>query len=229
MSRAERLLALMQLLRRHRRPVSGADLAESLSISLRTLYRDIASLQAQGATIDGAPGLGYVLRPGFVLPPLMFTAEEIEALVLGSRWVADRADHRLGEAASQALAKIASVLPPELRHELDTSSLIIGPGGVATASDADRIALRNAMRAERKVAITYRDQEGRETQRTIWPFALGFFDRVEVVVAWCELRESIRHFRADRIVALEASAARYPQRRTALLAQWRANQALQPP
>src|ERR1700752_131103 len=106
MSRAERLLELMQMLRRHRRPVSGAQLAQELGISLRTLYRDIASLQAQGATIDGAPGIGYVLRPGFVLPPLMLAPEEIEALVLGTRWVADRADRRLADAARNALAKI---------------------------------------------------------------------------------------------------------------------------
>jgi predicted DNA-binding transcriptional regulator YafY len=91
-SRANRLLDLIQILRRHRYPVSGAALASELGISLRTLYRDIGTLQAQGATIDGAPGLGYVLRPGFMLPPLMFSHEEIEALALGSRWVADRAD-----------------------------------------------------------------------------------------------------------------------------------------
>ncbi|HNB45871.1 MAG TPA: HTH domain-containing protein, partial [Burkholderiaceae bacterium] len=113
MSRAERLLSLLELLRRHRRPVSGAALAESLGISLRTLYRDIASLQAQGAAIDGAPGFGYVLQPGFMLPPLMFTPDEVEALVLGSRWVAERADPRLGGAARQALAKVAAVLPAE--------------------------------------------------------------------------------------------------------------------
>src|SRR5881396_422406 len=126
MSRAQRLLDLIQLLRGYRRPVSGAVLAEALGISLRTLYRDIETLNAQGATIDGAPGLGYVLRPGFMLPPLMFSEEEIEALVLGSRWVADRADHRLGEAARNALAKISAVLPPELRHDLETSALLIG-------------------------------------------------------------------------------------------------------
>jgi predicted DNA-binding transcriptional regulator YafY len=229
MSRAERLLALMQVLRRHRRPVSGAALAEALSISVRTLYRDIASLQAQGATIDGAPGLGYVLRPGFTLPPLMFSEEEIEALVLGSRWVADRADHRLGEAARNALAKISAVLPPELRHDLETSALLIGPGAIATAGDAERIAIRHAIRGERKLDLTYRDLTGKQTRRTIWPFALGFFDRVEVVVAWCELRESIRHFRADRIVALTPTTLRYPRRRHALLADWRKSQSMAEP
>src|SRR5262245_41816697 len=122
MSRAQRLLDLIQILRRHRQPVAGDSLASELGISLRTLYRDIATLQAQGARIDGEPGIGYILRPGFMLPPLMFSEEEIEALVLGSRWVAERGDSRLGEAARNALAKIAAVLPADLRDSLDTSS-----------------------------------------------------------------------------------------------------------
>ena len=102
MSRTERLLDLIQLLRRHRAPVAGPTLASELGVSIRPLYRDIATLQAQGADIEGEPGLGYVLRPGFTLPPLMFSADEIEALVLGSRWVARRSeDARLGESFSQ--------------------------------------------------------------------------------------------------------------------------------
>src|ERR1700754_4300218 len=123
MSRAQRLLDLLQILRSHRYPVSGALLAGQLDISLRTLYRDIALLQQQGAHIEGEAGVGYVLRPGFLLPPLMFSEEEIQALVLGSRWVADRADSQLGQAARNALAKIAAVLPPELRNECDDGAL----------------------------------------------------------------------------------------------------------
>ena len=226
MSRAERLLDLMQVLRRHRHPVSGAALAGELEISIRTLYRDIASLQARGANIDGAPGLGYVLRAGFVVPPLMFNTEEIEALVLGSRWVADRGDRRLADAAANALAKIAAVLPAELRHDLDTSALLVGPGAPIAAGDADVAAVRLAIRAERKVGIVYRDEKGRESTRTIWPFALGFFDQARVVVAWCELRQSIRHFRTDRIAALTATDLRYPRRRQALLKAWRASQGI---
>src|SRR5262249_3586992 len=121
LSRAERLLRLIELLHRHRYPVSGGALAADLGISLRTVYRDIASLQAQGARTDGEPGVGYVLRPGFMLPPLMFSTEELEALVLGSRWVSERGDSALGEAARNALAKIAAVLPGDLRHDIDAS------------------------------------------------------------------------------------------------------------
>jgi len=229
MSRAERLLGLMQLLRRHRRPVSGAALAREMNISIRTLYRDIASLQAQGAHIDGEPGMGYVLKPGFMLPPLMFSEEEIEALVLGSRWVADRGDAELAEAAQNVLAKIGAVLPPDLRHELEGSALLVGPGAPLAAGDAELPRIRRAIRAQRRIQIRYRDLKGHETTRTIWPFALGFFDRVRVLAAWCELRNGIRHFRTDRIVGLEVSKTSYPRSRQALLKEWRASQRMGEP
>ena len=223
MSRAQRLLDLIQLLRRHSRPVSGAALAAQLGVSLRTLYRDIATLNADGAYIDGEAGVGYVLRPGFMLPPLMFSEEEIEALVLGSAWVAERADAPLGEAARNALAKIAAVLPHDLRDRAEAATLLIGPSRPRVAAgDAEFTAIRRAIRAERKLRITYRAQDGAETKRTIWPFAIGFFDRVRVVAAWCELRNSFRHFRTDRIAAVRVTDARYPRRRHALLKEWRA-------
>jgi predicted DNA-binding transcriptional regulator YafY len=201
--------------------VSGATLAVELGISLRTLYRDIASLQAQGAGIEGEPGFGYIRRPGFMLPPLMFSEEELEALVLGSRWVAHRADDRLGLAARDALAKIAAVLPADLRDDLEASTLLVGPGEPIVAGDLELGAVRQAIRAERKLVITYRDLKEAESTRTIWPFALGFFDRVRVIVAWCELRQGFRHFRVDRIAALTPSQARYPRRRQTLLREWR--------
>lgn len=228
MSRAERLLDLIQILRRHRRPVSGHVLADELGVSLRTLYRDIATLQAQGAQIDGEPGVGYLLRPGFVLPPLMFSEEEIEALVLGSRWVAERGDHRLGAAARNALAKIAAVLPADLRDDLDASTLLVGPGEAIAAGDAELASIRRAIRTERKVSISYRDGKDSQSQRTIWPFALGFFDRARVVVAWCELRQAIRHFRTDRILALTVTETRYPKRRQALIKEWREVEGIRP-
>src|ERR1700692_3323279 len=115
MSRAQRLLDLIQPLRGYRRPVSGPTLAEEMGIPLRNVDRDIETLKAQGAHIDGEPGVGYVLRPGFMLPPLMFSEEEIEAMVLGPRWAAGRADAALGAAARNALAKIAAVLPQDLK------------------------------------------------------------------------------------------------------------------
>lgn len=211
----------MQLLRRHRYPVAGAALADSLGVSLRTLYRDIAVLQAQGAHIEGAPGLGYVLKPGFLLPPLMFSEEEIEAIVLGSRWVAKRTDGALAEAAANALAKIAAVLPSDLRTSLEASTLLIGPGDPLPPMIVDLTVIREAIRAERKLQLSYRDEAGRVSERLIWPFALGFFDRVRMIVAWCELRDGFRHFRADRIEAMTVTETRYPRGRRALLKAWR--------
>src|SRR5258708_19350930 len=136
-SRAQRLLNLIQLLRRHRFPISGAVLAQELGVSLRTLYRDIETLNAQGARIDGEAGIGYVLRPGFMLPPLMFSEEEIEALGLGSRWVAERADAPLSKAARNALAKIVAVLPDDMRDRAAPTGLLAGPGGAVAAADAE--------------------------------------------------------------------------------------------
>ncbi|MDR6870209.1 putative DNA-binding transcriptional regulator YafY [Bosea sp. BE125] len=229
MSRSQRLLDLVQVLRRHRRPVSGRRLAEQTGISIRTLYRDIATLQGQGAPIEGEPGLGYVLHPGFMLPPLMFTEDEIEALVLGSRWVADRADERLGAAARDAMAKIAAVLPADLRERAEASALLVGPGAAISEGRIDLGLIRKAIRSERKLAILYRNGKEARSERVIWPFALSFFDHVRIVVAWCELRQGFRHFRADRIAELTALETRYPRRRLALLKEWRESEGIPPP
>jgi predicted DNA-binding transcriptional regulator YafY len=220
-SRAQRLLDLIQVLRRHRHPVSGQALAEATGVSLRTLYRDIDTLKAEGAHIDGEAGVGYVLRPGFMLPPLMFSEEEIEALVLGSRWVHQRADRALAEAAANVLAKIGAVLPKDLRDTLDDSGLLIAPGEPIAAGDAQLPKIRQAIRTERKIGIAYRDKDGVPTKRTIWPFGVGFFEKSRVVMAWCELRDDYRHFRTDRIVTLAMSDRRYPRRRQAMLKEWR--------
>lgn len=229
MSRTERLFDLMQILRRHRYPVNSATLAAELGVSVRTLYRDIATLQAQGAEIEGEAGLGYLLRPGFMLPPLMFTEEEIEALVLGSRWVAERGgDSKLKLAARNALAKIAAVLPDDLRQELDASGLLIGPGEPIFGSDKELLTIRKAIRSEHKLLMTYVDANHVETERTIWPFALGFYERVRMLIAWCELRQEFRHFRIDRIVSLEPLNVRYPQRRQSLLKKWRVTNDIPP-
>jgi predicted DNA-binding transcriptional regulator YafY len=215
MSRSERLFDLIQALRRHRRPVSGAVLATETGVSIRTLYRDIATLQGQGAPIEGEPGLGYVLRPGFML-------------VLGSRWVAGRADGKLALAARNALAKIAAVLPDDLRNELDASSLLVAPGQNFPAETVDLSVIRKAIRSERKLGIAYEDAQGAVSERLVWPFALGFFDRVRVVVAWCELRQDFRHFRTDRMSGLSPTDTRYPRRRQILLKEWREAEKIRP-
>lgn len=222
MSRTQRLFDLIQILRKHRYPVTGNQLAEDLNVSLRTVYRDIVTLQGQGASIDGAPGLGYVLRPGFMLPPLMFTEEEIEALVLGSRWVARRTDKKLRLAATNVLAKISAVLPEDLQQQLEFSGLLIGPVKTTIDNDDEKEAvIRLSIRKEYKLQMTYIDVKGDESQRLIWPLALGFFEEVHVIVAWCELRKNFRHFRTDRIAQLTQLETRYPERRPMLLKKWR--------
>ncbi|PKE29558.1 transcriptional regulator [Rahnella sp. AA] len=220
MSRSQRLLDLIQILRRHRFPVTGAQLAADLNISIRTLYRDIGTLQAQGADIQGEPGLGYILRPGFMLPPLMFSEDEIQALVLGSRWVAKRTDEQLSTAAKNALAKIAAVLPEDLRVSLESSTLLVGPSDSALTGEAFLPQIRQAIRGERKLEIVYRSLKNEESHRIIWPFALGYFDLVHVLVAWCEKRQGFRHFRTDCIISLKEGNTRYPKRRQRLLKEW---------
>lgn len=226
-ARSERLLVLLQVLRRYRQPVSGKTLAAETGVSLRTLYRDIASLQAQGALIEGEAGLGYVLKPGFMLPPMMFSPEEIEALVLGSRWVAKMADARLAAGAVDALEKIAAVLPPDLRQEIDNSTLLVA-NPRRQEDKSDLVLIRKAIRAEHILDLAYSDEKGAPTQRHVWPFALGFFDSVRVMIAWCELRNGFRHFRTDRIVSAVSTEKRYPRRRAVLLKEWREAEGIPP-
>jgi predicted DNA-binding transcriptional regulator YafY len=227
MSRAERLLDLMQNLRRRRAPVAGSALAEELGVSLRTLYRDIATLQAQGAAIEGEAGFGYVLKPGFVLPPLMFSLEEVEALALGAHWVEGRADKGLSKAAADALAKIAAVLPPERAAALDWPTLLVAAGAQAEAEGAALSVVRKALSEERKVRFAYDDKEGRRSDRTVWPVAVGFFESVRMLAAWCETRKAFRHFRLDRMTAVAELGERLPKARRSLLLDWRRAEGLE--
>ena len=226
-SRAERLLDLLQVLRARRAPVAASTLAENLGVSPRTLYRDIQSLRAQGADIAGEAGVGYLLRPGFTLPPLMFTAEELDALALGARWVTQNGDSTLAKAAEQAMVKIAAVAPRDGGEFLDAPTQLVREARDVARDDVWMPKLREAMRAERKVALDYVDARGAPTQRVIWPVALGFMSEYRVVAAWCETRVAFRHFRVDRIASLAITPARYPRRRRALLAEWRKAEGLE--
>jgi predicted DNA-binding transcriptional regulator YafY len=211
----------MQALRRRRLPVSGAELAQEIDVSLRTLYRDIASLQAMGAEIEGEAGIGYILRPSLLLPPLMFTEEQIEALAVGAQWVARKTDEDLAQAARDAIAKIAAVLPDDLRERLHDDALVVSGRPVAKVG-LDLTLARRAMREERKLKIAYVDPEGRRSERVIWPFVLGFMEATRLLVAWCELRMDFRTFRTDRFEHAELLPDRFPRRRRDLAKQWRA-------
>ena len=140
--------------------------------------------------------------------------------MLGSRWVSKRAGGALGQAAENALAKIAAVLPKDLREQLDATNLLAGPGEPQQRPEADLTVIRLAIRREHILQIAYEDAAGRTTARSIWPFALGFFDKVRVISAWCELRQDYRHFRTDRILSLEETGKRYPRRRQVMMKEW---------
>jgi predicted DNA-binding transcriptional regulator YafY len=224
MNRTERLLELLQALRRRKYAVSGATLADELGISIRTLYRDIASLQSQGANIEGEAGVGYIMQPGFMLPPLMFSEIELEALMLGIRWVNKVGDNSLIKAAADVQAKIASVLPISLRDELENTPLRAGPRKIADEELVDLELVRAAMRQELKISITYSDVNNNVSVRVIWPIALGYFEENRILAAWCENRNAFRHFDTSRILTLESVNERYPFHRVELFKQWRALQ-----
>ena len=221
MDKTERLFAIMDALRRHRRPVTAAALAEEQGVSVRTLYRDMQTLVGLGAPIEGEAGIGYMLRPGFFLPPLMFSSEELEALVLGGRWVEAQPDAGLATAARNALGKIANASPDDLRDRMGDTGLwpvrLSGPLEPVPVLGL----VRAAMRGETALAIGYADESGRRTERDIWPVQLAYYEGKQVIAAWCCLRESFRNFRIDRIVAAELTDRRYGQRRAKLAAEWR--------
>ncbi|MHA6834056.1 helix-turn-helix transcriptional regulator [Ralstonia solanacearum] len=210
----------MQILRRHRQPVAGHALALEMGVSLRTIRRDIATLQAIGADIEGEPGVGYVLKPGFLLPPLMFSEEELQALALGVEWVRGQTDHKLAQAAENLLAKIDAVLPSELRYQLHDVGFHVGHREPGPRS-VDLALVRQAMHEQRKVLISYKDFNGAATERIIWPISLGFIENRRYVAGWCELRQDFRIFRVDRIEYANIQPEHYAGRRRDLVKQWR--------
>lgn len=220
MNKTARLFKLMDALRGRRRAVAASQLAEELSVSVRTVYRDVQTLVELGASIDGEAGVGYLLRAGFFLPPLIFSVEELEALVLGTRWVKGQGDPLLAQAADSALAKIATASPKDLREEIAEIGLW-APRFNRSAEQASGLrVLREAIRCEHKLKICYVSLAGAETERLIWPVALAFFESVQLVAAWCELRAEFRHFRADRITWLETTGVSVPRPRRELARLW---------
>jgi len=219
-SRSQRLFDLMQVLRRHRGTVSGEVLARETRVSLRTIRRDVATLQSMGADIEGEAGVGYILRPGFLLPPLSFTEEEIHALVAGAQWVRGQTDDALARAVQNALAKIEGVLPPEMRRALDDNALYVGHAK-AGASGLDLARLRRAVREQCKVHVAYTDQDGTVLERTIWPIMLGFVESRWSIAAWCESLGDFQIFSTHNLVKADFLDERYPGNRRQLVKEWR--------
>jgi predicted DNA-binding transcriptional regulator YafY len=222
MRRTERLFAIIQILRRARAPITASAMADELETSIRTVYRDIAELIAQRVPVRGEAGIGYMLESGYDMPPLMLTPDEIEAVVLGARWVVGRGDPALARAANDLVAKIGAVIPSHLRPFLLDGALTTPerPGRVVPDSfDVGRV--RAAIRGQTKIRLTYRDEADRETRRTVWPIAIAYYETVRLLAAWCELRQDFRHFRTDRVYEAEFLDDRYPGRRDILRSQWR--------
>ncbi|AQR75235.1 YafY family protein [Sphingomonas sp. LM7] len=199
MRKADRLFQIVQILRRTSRPVTADAIASELETSKRSVYRDIAALMAQRVPIRGEAGMGYVLDGGFDLPPLMLTADEIDAVALGAQWVAGHGDPALARAARDVLAKVAAVLPEEMRGFLEDPSARTPPAWDSAEDKVDAAQLRHAIRAARKLALRYVDPTGAQTERIVWPLVIGYLEAVRVLIGWCELRKGFRTFRLDRI------------------------------
>jgi len=187
---------------------------------VRTVYRDIATLQARRVPIEGAAGIGYMMRRGFDLPPLMFTVEEIEAIAVGARLVARTGDLGLQDAAESVLSKVTVVLPDGLRTQLASAPIFVSESGAPVSERVDLSAVRQAIRDEHKLRIAYEDERGARSERTIWPIAVAYYVQATLIGAWCELRGDYRHFRADRIVSLAVLEECYPSDNGRLMAEW---------
>lgn len=205
MRRADRLFQIVQLVR-GRRLTTAAFLAQRLQVSLRTVYRDVADLQAQGVPLDGEAGVGYRMRAGFDLPPLMFTPEEARALVASVRLAEPRLDVPLAAQAEMALGKIMAVLPPATRAAAESLALFAVPERLDAATRECLAQLRQAIESRRRVELHYRDVQGRDTLRMVRPLGCFHWDATWTLAAWCELRSELRSFRLDRITAIAVQA-----------------------
>ena len=220
MRRADRLFQIIQVLRRTRKPLTAEAIARELETSKRTIYRDIATLIGQRVPIRGEAGTGYVLEKGFDMPPLMLTPDEIEAAVLGSQWVSGRADPVLAKAAQDLIAKIVDTIPERLQPLALEPASGTPPKWDATPDTIDMTQLRAHIYASKKILLHYRDEQGRDSKRTVWPIAVGYLETVRLLAAWCELRQDFSSFRIDRMTGAEFLDEKYPERRAALRAKW---------
>ena len=202
--RADRLFDIIRILRTAARPVTAAAIAEELEVTVRTVYRDVATLQARRIPIEGAAGVGYVLRRGYELPPLMFTEDEAEAIAVGVRLLARTGDPGLQKAARGVLSKVTLVVPDPLRDYLTNAPVYVSKSGAPVPAQRDLPStIRHAIRAARKIRIAYQNGDGRSSERVIQPFAVAYYTGATLICAWCELRNDVRHFRTDRVVSAD--------------------------
>jgi len=221
MARSTRLFEIIQLLRQAANPVTAAEIADALEVTPRTVYRDMAALQAMRLPILGEAGIGYVMRKGYDLPPLMFNEDEVEAIVVGLAMLGRTGDKGLERAARSAVAKVFEVLPEDGRRSvpLQVSQWTRIPDLGGRVAD-----LRRAIRDAEEIEIDYLDLEGRHSERAIKPVAMVYYVDSVVLAAWCLLREAFRHFRADRIVAYRRTGATFADAAAALRHAWEQEQ-----
>lgn len=210
MRRADRLFEIIQILRGKHGIITAQDLAEELEVSVRTVYRDIATLQSQKIPIEGEAGVGYILREGYDLPPLMFNIEELEALQLGARIVESWGDPVLAKAAGHVLSKTAAVLPASLKKHLNSYVVAAPFHRQKVPMDVDLAKIRQWIREKRRIEFSYTTESGAPSQRVIWPLTLAFYGPVWNIVGWCELREDFRAFRPDRMGEVTFHEIHYP-------------------
>jgi predicted DNA-binding transcriptional regulator YafY len=208
MRRADRLFQLVQLIR-GRRLSTAAFLAQRLEVSERTVYRDVADLMAQGVPIEGEAGVGYRMRSGFDLPPLMFTRDEAQALVASVRLAQPRLDVALASHAEAALSKILAVLPPAARAAAESLAVYAPPTGPDSATRERLEQLRVAAEAQHAVRLTYVDLKERRSERVVRPLGCFYWGAVWTLAGWCEARAGFRNFRIDRIAELEVLDTRF--------------------
>ncbi len=211
MHKSERLFQLVNLLRGRRMAITADQLATVLEVTTRTIYRDIQTLQQSGIPIDGEAGIGYLLAPGFQLPPLMFDFEELQALLLGSSIVQAWTDPELARAAAKAESKIRAILPEPLLQKADNQPYQVPKFDKHNGERDKHGVLRKACDQHLKIVIDYTDAEQAVTQRTLWPLGLIFWGKRWALLAWCELRNDFRHFRLDRMTGITVSASQFEQ------------------
>lgn len=209
MRKASRLFEIIQILRLAKRPVTAQQIAEQLEVTSRSVYRDIVVLQSMRVPIEGERGIGYILRPGFEMPPLMFSIEETEAIVLALALVERTGDSELRQAAKRVSGKIAASVPEPLSRVLSTTALHAWGSTAPSPTGVDLGVVRRAVRDEEKLALAYCDETEYLTQRTIRPIAVIYYSHSANIVAWCELRQAIRNFRSDRVEQCRATGERF--------------------
>ncbi|QFY59441.1 YafY family transcriptional regulator [Rhizobium grahamii] len=229
MRKASRLFEIIQMLRLARQPLTAAAMAEALEVTVRSIYRDIAALQAMRVPIEGGRGIGYIMRPGFDLPPLMFSIEEVEAIVLSLALLERTGDEELKQAAKRVNQKIAGAVPTPLRQAMNRRALYAWGSAAEAPVSVDLGTIRRAIRDEQKLSLDYRDELGRATERTVRPIALIYYSQTTNIVGWCELRSAIRNFRSDRVEHCETVDAYFKGEGDQLRGLWTAGWTERPP